>query len=121
MNDPEVTARGIRVALSEDEWIEFVKEPWSMDEEFLFQKSSDFEAFRLIVTKTLDWKVKDVNQALIPFDQEKILDQMEKLESGIKVQMPRIPVQMQIPLATAFYTALREARRLPPPLLGSAG
>lgn len=119
--DVEVLDEGIKVALSDEEWMLFQKDGWGIDDELYFQKSNDFDALRILIEKSKDWRLKDVNGAWIPFERENLLGKLESLNLGEKVVLPRIPIQMQLPMANAFYYALREVRRLPNVPKSSAG
>lgn len=116
----ELLEEGVKVAISDDEWMLFERDGWGIDDELYFQKSNDFDALRILVEKCKDWRLMDVNQAFIPFDKTALLEKLNALDRGERVSLPRIPIQMQLPMANAFYYALREVRKLPLPQKSSA-
>lgn len=88
--EPEVSAQGIKVYLAEDQWVLYDPEDWGIDDQLTYQSSrNDFVAFRIIVEKLKDWRIRDRNGALIPFDRAELLDTLTGLENGRRVIMTR--------------------------------
>ena len=116
--EPDITGDGIKISVSVDEWILFEAHEWDAEKEFHFGYATDFEQLYILIGRARDWRIKDVNDALIPFDRAELLTRMDRIkrferENGEFVPFPRIPTHTQQAMATAFYTAIRESRKLP--------
>ena len=111
----DVTDLGIKVALvkNPDIWIMYRLDGWTIDDEFQFQKTRrDFDAFRMIVDKSVDWNIQNGN-GKIAFDRADVLKQLELADKGESFVTPKIPIALQKFLSDSFWSALAAARELP--------
>lgn len=119
----ERTERGIKVALSNDEWILFKSDGWTLNDELAMRKAVDFDALKLIVGWCVDWQLKDSNDAFIPFDQA---DLSAKLEAYDKREisaydLPHLKMQTMTQLGISFWRALNVASQLPQEASATSG
>lgn len=110
---PEVTSEGVKVAVSADEWIEFERRGWTLDDSVFFEHCSHPQAFRMIVEKARDWQLKDEAGALIPFNKQELLAKFALAERGVRGQLPNISLDKQPALASAIGTAMKAVRDNP--------
>lgn len=104
----KITQNGIRVALGAeghawDEWIEFKKD-YTWLERVQWDEALDIARMKLLVSWALDWRLADVNGALIPFEKEALLENIGALN---------IPFQKFRLMVRAMWKAFAEAYSLP--------
>lgn len=112
----ERTERGIKVALSSDEWIIFKADGWTLNDELAMRKALDFDALKLIVTWAVDWRIKDANDAFISFDKEALLAQLDAYDKRdiSAYELPHFKMTTMTTLGISFWRAISIASQLAP-------
>lgn len=111
--EPEVTDEGVKVAVGDDQWIIFPTRGFTVEDEIYLSNISFPNAFAFIVDRCLDWKVKTLEGALVPFKREELQQGIAATRLGMRGRLPSIPVQSEPAFVDAIFVAMREIRKIP--------
>lgn len=103
--EPEIAEDGIICRLGGDYWIKFSKSWGSLDTQRFSKVPNDLLALKLLINKTVDWHLPDENWNDLPFEKDKLLQQIDDFVNDPTKECFAIPTSLQIQLAKAYYQA----------------